>query len=467
MKKIVFALVALVVAVPAMASQVDVNAVQVGTTLEVEITYEATSGLPRAFALDITVDSGTITGISNYVTGESGPGNIGHGIFPANFNRYIDPCAPNWSDVNYTPVAEPCDLPGDTQDGIGTDGITIEMGSLYVGGPNSPLASDTLCNITVSGDCTVSLALNVGRAGIIMEDGNAPGSINLYGCTVVTTTTVPNVMDMNETEAIAAITGADLVVGATTYECNNVEAADEVLDQDPDGGEVVPIDSAVDLWVSTGLCLVSVPDIVGMTPANAYIAIDACGLTGGTQYNNENSSVTVDLVAEGDPLVGTMVLFGSTVDIYVSAGDCMDPCHPDYTMWVGAAYGWDRPDCWCNDRQQRGNADQIWQGPFPVGTFDLDIFRLALSKHFALFAGNPQLICADFNHTWQGPFPVGTYDLGIFRKYLSKHFSQTPVTSGPGCQPITILSVSDPCRPCDANALPNTEFNFWDDVGGD
>ena len=254
MKKIVFALVAIVVAAPAMAGDVDVNAVQVGTTFEVEITYEATSGLPRAFGLDITVDSGqTITDVNKYFAGECDvPGKAkGFGIFPANFARYIDPCDPNWSDPDYTPVADPCDLPGKTEGGIGTSGITIEMGSLYVG-PNSPASAGTLCSVWVSGDCTVTLELNVGRAGVVMEDGNAPGSINLYGCTVSTQVSVPDVTAMNKTDATTAIEAVGLVVGVETGVCSEVEAEDEVLTQDPTGGTMADPGSAVDLDISRG-----------------------------------------------------------------------------------------------------------------------------------------------------------------------------------------------------------------------
>ena len=56
MRKLTLVLVMLLVA-PAMAA-VDINAVQVGDTNVVVITYEADGNLPRAFALDITATGG-------------------------------------------------------------------------------------------------------------------------------------------------------------------------------------------------------------------------------------------------------------------------------------------------------------------------------------------------------------------------------------------------------------------------
>ena len=174
MKKFFLIWAVLVLAAPAMADPnvVDVCAVPIGGDL-VEIRYRVVSGqLPRAFALDITVSAGNIVNVSDFFSGECGDVNKGYGIFPASFNREIDADDPNWVDVNYTPVADVCDLPGDTQGGEGTEGVTIEMGSLYVD-DNSPPTSGVLCVIQVSADCNIDLASNVGRGKVVLEDGTA------------------------------------------------------------------------------------------------------------------------------------------------------------------------------------------------------------------------------------------------------------------------------------------------------
>jgi hypothetical protein len=422
MKKIIFALVALVVAAPAMASNVDVTAAQVGTALEAQITYNAPSGLPRAFGLDITVDSGTITGIvgSTFVTGESRPGNRGYGIFPASFNRHIDPNNPNWSDVNYTPLADPCDLPGDTQGGLGTNGITVEMGSLYVGGPNSPLPSGTLCNITVSGGCTVSLALNVGRGGIVMEDGNAPGSINLTGCAVIEYVTVPDVLLLDEAGATTEITNAGLNVDLPiTYECNEAEVADEVLAQNPSGGAQVPIDSNVALWVSTGWPVV--PPVVNMLLADAVAAINAVAdLSVGGTTTDYNSVIPNGNVISTDPAAGP-TLCDTAVDIVVCGGP-YPPC------W---AWSPDSNQCW-------GDSDDSGT----VTTVDFGALRFSWYKTYPDPNYNP---CADFDRSGQ----VNTRDFSS----LLHNWYKTPID--PNCVgargmgwpcPSTVCPPGDPCN---------------------
>jgi len=140
---------------------------------KVAIGYNATTELQlvRAFALDVTVTGGTIVGIADYAVGDD---NNGYGIFPANFNRYItvNPTTgevESWDDPNYTPVAPP-DTPG-ALGGLGTNGITIEMGSLY--DTNPPPKSGVLCTITVH-PCATKLCVNgnVIRGNIVMEDGS-------------------------------------------------------------------------------------------------------------------------------------------------------------------------------------------------------------------------------------------------------------------------------------------------------
>jgi hypothetical protein len=139
---------------------------------KIVIGYNATteSQLVRAFALDIMVDDGNILDISDYAVGDD---NYGYGIFPANFGRHItvlaDGTVDNWDDPNYTPAAPP-DTPG-ALGGLGTDGITIEMGSLY--DTSFPGKTGVLCTITVSeGICKLCVNGNPIRGNIVMEDGS-------------------------------------------------------------------------------------------------------------------------------------------------------------------------------------------------------------------------------------------------------------------------------------------------------
>ena len=159
MKKVALVLAVLLFAVPAWAG-VTVSVSQVGDTNEVEIKYavdQGDSNLPRAFALEITVD-GTNTVISAPYDIHSDfyvyPGSIViSGGVVTNFG---------------TPVA--------TSD---SNSMTIEMGSLYalndpcVAHKYPPPESGTLLKFTVeSDDSTVEVctAGNAQRGNVVMED---------------------------------------------------------------------------------------------------------------------------------------------------------------------------------------------------------------------------------------------------------------------------------------------------------
>lgn len=184
MKKFIAMLAVLLLASPAMA---DVRVmIEDEGNLTGAVKYETDGEKVRAFALDIQVDAGTIEAISDYKVGESTSDAPGYGIFPANFSRYITVDADtgeveSWDVNDYTPVADVND-PG-ALGGLGTDGITIEMGALYYppedDSPNAPPNSGTLCKITVSGECTVSAEENVTRGGVVLTDPAVAPTVEL------------------------------------------------------------------------------------------------------------------------------------------------------------------------------------------------------------------------------------------------------------------------------------------------
>lgn len=133
------------------------------------IDYSGTE-LARAFALDITVDAGVIEAISDFAVGDN---NNGYGIFPANFSRNIvvDPDTgevSDWSVAGYNPVAA-ADDPG-ALGGLGTGGITIEMGSLY--DTKAPPLSGRLCVIMCSLPCKVTVTTNATRGNVVLENAS-------------------------------------------------------------------------------------------------------------------------------------------------------------------------------------------------------------------------------------------------------------------------------------------------------
>jgi hypothetical protein len=189
MKKLIFILAALLVTTPALA------AVRIIVEPDAEmaaIKYETDGEKVRAFALDIIADAGTIDGMSDFIRGESTADNPGYGIFPANFGRYITVDADtgevtDWDVNDYTPVADPCD-PG-ALGGLGTDGITIEMGALYYptddSSPNAPANSGVLCKLTLSEEANLTVTLNEARGGVVLTDPDVAAEVDLSQATNV------------------------------------------------------------------------------------------------------------------------------------------------------------------------------------------------------------------------------------------------------------------------------------------
>jgi len=166
MKKMIFVLAVLFVTAPAMAGVV-VEVVDLAAGCQVNINYDANgTGNIRAFGLDITADGGaTIDAIDG---------------LSADYVIYPGSIVINNNEVNDygTPVASGVGA----LEGLGYSGITIEMGSLYeMGVDPAPAATGTLCTLTLSGLCNVSIAENTARGGVVMEDPSADADPTLNG----------------------------------------------------------------------------------------------------------------------------------------------------------------------------------------------------------------------------------------------------------------------------------------------
>jgi hypothetical protein len=190
MRKFSVLLTVLALSVPAMAT-VTVEVVDQGGGVAA-INYSTDGEKVRAFALDITVDAGTIDAIDGYKVGESTAADPGYGIFPANFAMYITVDAgtgevATWDVNEYTPLADPCD-PG-SLGGLGTAGVTLEMGGLWYptddSSPNAPPNSGTLCTLAVSETCNMDIALNGARGGVVLTDPAVAATVNPVGGPVV------------------------------------------------------------------------------------------------------------------------------------------------------------------------------------------------------------------------------------------------------------------------------------------
>ncbi len=358
MKKIVLGILVLMLAAPAMAIQdVDFVAVHDGAGV-VAIYYDSNTPpgpLPRAFALDVTVDNGTILSLSDL--------SLKYWVYPGSIDIND---AGEVNDVG-TPVADYNDLPSDTEFGLGTSGITLEMGSLYVGGPNAPDPCALLIKVMVSTDCNLTLAGNVGRGKTVME-GAAQGVTNL-----------PISILVSPVEPPTFTISGNVASGAA------------------------PIKNLAGCTI-TGLPGPPVTDGSGN-----YTATVNAGFTGSTtvtvaQWSIPGKSYT-DVQADA-----------LTEDYTATATECLGSGDAGYTAWSTT---WGSPDCWCKRKQCRGDTNGTSAFGKPVSGTDLDLFKLAFNKNNTDLALVTNGICADLNHASAFGKHVSGTDLDTFKLYFN------------------------------------------------
>ncbi|HWL64479.1 MAG TPA: PASTA domain-containing protein, partial [Actinomycetota bacterium] len=140
---------------------------------------------------------------------------------------------------------------------------------------------------------------------------------------------VPDVVGLQLEEARDELEDARLKVGRVDQEASEDVPEGEVIDQSPSAGTTVDARSPVALVVSSGPEEVTVPDVVGLSEAEAVDVIQDARLR--VQINRGPSDEFEEgIVAGQDPAASTEVEEGTTVVILVSEGPEARPM-PDVT----------------------------------------------------------------------------------------------------------------------------------------
>jgi hypothetical protein len=417
MKKLIFVLAIFIVA-PAFAElAVTLDYNQPNGTVTINYTgadANAQSTMPRAFALDITIDSpGTITDVSGYKNdwvhdangedeeGESNSLYRGFGIYPARISWWMKP-GDDSCDVNSwgTPLADDTNDPG-AGDGLGNSHIVLELASLYYDKVNAPPSNGTLCVLDVACNDGEDLNLHMTdedtyRGGLVFENGDL-GDIDVNiivcpgaGCAEPNQPTTP--------------TPAHNAIGVSTFPTK------PTLSWLPAAGGVNPRYDVYFGTEATPVVVVS-PNQTGLS----YVATTA--VQGKTYYwkimakNDCNSTGVSSAIWK----FNTECLIGG------NAGT------GEYAKWVE----YSRPDCWCYKKQCRGDADGKKTTLKPVMGPDLTVFKAAYNKSKAIvktiMVGTVPGVCADFDHKDTTLKPVMGPDLTIFKNYYNDADALVPV----------------------------------------
>jgi eukaryotic-like serine/threonine-protein kinase len=129
---------------------------------------------------------------------------------------------------------------------------------------------------------------------------------------------VPNLINMSEDQARAAIADAGLTVGSVDFEDSETVKEGLVIRQDPAVDLYVDPGSTVDLTVSSGLPQVQVPFVVGAPQAEARTKLRDAKLD--PEFTSVESDEPQGQVLSTDPEGGTQVEQGTVVQVTISKG---------------------------------------------------------------------------------------------------------------------------------------------------
>jgi serine/threonine-protein kinase len=138
---------------------------------------------------------------------------------------------------------------------------------------------------------------------------------------VIPTVQVPNVQGKQLAPAEQALTAANLTY-RVIFNNNSTQAVGTVLSQNPLGGTSVKANVPVVLTVSGNQISVTVPDVVGQSPAAAGSLLSQKGLNVGSQSSACSSQVGSGLVSSQNPGANQTVQPNVPVNLVISTGPC-------------------------------------------------------------------------------------------------------------------------------------------------
>ncbi|MBO9556858.1 Stk1 family PASTA domain-containing Ser/Thr kinase, partial [Cellulomonas sp.] len=146
--------------------------------------------------------------------------------------------------------------------------------------------------------------------------------------------TVPDVAGMQQDAALQELRDADLSP-QPSQEASDEYPAGQVTRTDPAAKTEVEKGATVTVFISTGPAEVTVPDVAGMTEAQAVAELEKAGLV--VDPNRQREDVPTqpkDRVTKTDPAANAPVSSGSTVVLYLATGNVIVPNVTDQNVEV-------------------------------------------------------------------------------------------------------------------------------------
>jgi beta-lactam-binding protein with PASTA domain len=200
--------------------------------------------------------------------------------------------------------------------------LMISSGPQMVTVPNVEGLTQAAATTTIIG-----AKLKVGTVGKVISQDPERGSSVAQGSSVNLVislgpqmVTVPSVEGLTQDAATVALIGVNLTVGTVTQQTSNTVPAAKVISQAPTSGSSLAEGSPVNLVISSGSQMVTVPNVEGLTQDAAATAITAAKLTVGTVTQQSSNTVAIGKVISQDPASGSSVTEGSPVNLVISSG---------------------------------------------------------------------------------------------------------------------------------------------------
>jgi beta-lactam-binding protein with PASTA domain/tRNA A-37 threonylcarbamoyl transferase component Bud32 len=210
---------------------------------------------------------------------------------------------------------------------LGVFGSDVKVPDLV--GLTTTAATQTLQNDNLSQGATTFRASNTARGLVLSTEPKAGTSVSKNTAVNlvvsdgpnVPTVQVPSVVGEQLAPAIQKLNAANL--SSTVRYVTSSQPTGTVLSQTPAGGSSVKATVKVQLTVSGTQTSVSVPSVLGQSPAVAGSILTQRGLNVGTQSSACSSQFSAGLVALQNPAGGANVPPNTPVNLVVSSGNCV------------------------------------------------------------------------------------------------------------------------------------------------
>ncbi len=130
---------------------------------------------------------------------------------------------------------------------------------------------------------------------------------------------VGNVVNATYQDGYVTLTQQGLMV-SKVYETSETVPADTIIRTDPVAGTKVPEKTVITVYVSSGKNTVALPNLAGMTEAEAATALATAKLTLGTITQAASPNVEAGKVISTDPVFNSQVAEGTVVNLIISNG---------------------------------------------------------------------------------------------------------------------------------------------------